>query len=89
MAPVIRQIEAARRAHSNKNPLPDGFAEGGFHPEDDPGVPLNITGLDPGLIRDLIAAIQNLNNKELDINYYSFETVKTTVDAARSRAIKP
>lgn len=84
VTPIIRQIESARRSSSNKNPLPDGFADGGYHSD----TPLNITGVDSSLIKEFISVMRDLKDKKLAINYYEFENAKKVVDTARAGASK-
>lgn len=81
----VRQIDSMGNQNT-KNPLPEGFADGGYH--SDTSTYNNMVIVDASLISELIAAIHALNNKEFDINYYKFETAKKTVDASRSGASK-
>jgi hypothetical protein len=88
-APMIRAIENSRRKRTNANPLPEGFAEGGYHAfgenVTDTGNSQMMQMLFP-LLQKLSGAIEDFNEKELEINLQEFERKKKTFDNARNLA---
>lgn len=84
VAEMIRNIEPIRQQTVSKsNPLPPGFADGGYHASG------NIfSGMDADTINSLKLAIDKLIDNGVSVNYYSFEKVKNKVDKARSYSQK-
>ncbi len=82
--PMIRKIEALRRNVSTRNPLPEGFADGGYHTGED------ISGENAiiPVLSKLIDVMQEVRDKPLELNYYTFEDAKKIVDKARDGAKK-
>ncbi|KAA6348481.1 hypothetical protein EZS27_004081 [termite gut metagenome] len=84
--PMVRQIEAIRRQRTGANPLPGGFAEGGYNGEDGQTqqqlMELSL------LIARLSGVLDRLQQNGVSVNYYEFEKAKETVEKVRAGAQK-
>lgn len=91
VVPVVRHLESIRRQTSNRNTLPEGFAEGGYHTNGDTNGESDATRLLQmmyPLLGRLSDVMEEVRDKELEINYYTFEKAKNKVDRAREGAKK-
>lgn len=79
VVPLIRRIEQVRRRRTNANPLPDGFAEGGYS-----GNSVGKLGIENILTRvaDLLDHLKN-NPIEAELNYFTFKEAEKTIDHSR------
>jgi TP901 family phage tail tape measure protein len=75
VADKVRSIERVRRLHSDENPLPAGFAEGGSNTSTSPPAPLQRRGgeygygLDEGTVRQLTEVLRRLVEGDITVNY--------------------
>jgi len=79
--PLIRELENMRNQYSSKNPLPRGFAEGGFHESGitDGSGETNIDRLEPTL-RELNSLLAFLKSNGVKVNIYEFAQAQEVVD---------
>lgn len=63
--PMVRQIEAVRTQRTNVNPLPKGFADGGFRPNDSSAYSdFNLAqGVDPAIWQRLVSVLDKIESK--------------------------
>lgn len=64
---MVRSIETTRQKRTKSNPLPVGFADGGFHGDDPDQSPLPF-GMNPGLMKRFIEVMEKLDKKEFKAN---------------------
>lgn len=91
VVPIVRHLESIRRQNSNRNPLPEGFAEGGAHTDgqlsrDNDAIQL-LQMIYP-LLGRLSDVMEEVRDKKLELNYYEFERTQDIVERARSGARK-
>lgn len=88
---IVRHLESIRRQNSNKNPLPEGFAEGGLHTDGQSSGEndtIQFLQMMYPLLNELIVVLNEVRDKEFEINYYKFERAQAIVEKARSGARK-
>ncbi|MDU1893025.1 MAG: hypothetical protein E6767_20300 [Dysgonomonas sp.] len=90
VAPVVRHLESIRQQHSNQNPLPKGFAEGGYHSNDqvDTGNAIQMTQMMYPVLVKLTTVMEEVRDKDFDINYSKWEKAHNTMQRARQGAKK-
>ncbi|HOG05935.1 MAG TPA: hypothetical protein PK978_06845 [Paludibacter sp.] len=80
VVPMVRAIESIRRKRTDKNPLPAGFAEGGYtQPDNRTG---NYVLIDEKLIVRFEKAVENFEKTKLpvEINYWEWKKVEEDMD---------
>lgn len=79
--PVVRQLEAIRRQNSNRNPLPEGYADGGYHGDGDSTRMFNLSELNL-TIKELNALIAywKANGIPANVNIYDLAKAQELVD---------
>lgn len=78
VVPLVRRIEQVRRRRTSTNPLPDGFADGGY------------TGGSSGsnfenAVRTLVEILEEMRENPLkaEINYFEFKEVEKTIEKSQ------
>lgn len=79
VVPLVRRIEQVRRRRTTVNPLPEGFAEGGYTGNDagDNSIQYTLQKLN-----DLLEYIKD-NPLEAELNYYKFEETKKRIEDSK------
>ncbi|MDD4673952.1 MAG: hypothetical protein PHI03_13560, partial [Bacteroidales bacterium] len=79
VVPLVRRIEQVRRRRTNANPLPEGFAEGGYS-----GNNIGKLGIESILSRvaDLLDYLKN-NPIEAEINYIGFKDAEKRIEQSK------
>lgn len=88
---IVRHLESIRRQDTNRNPLPEGFAEGGLHSDGQSSGDndtIQFLQMMYPVLNELIVVLSEVRDKEFEINYYKFERAQTIVERARSGARK-
>ncbi|MDR1675602.1 MAG: hypothetical protein LBR86_03940, partial [Tannerella sp.] len=67
VAEKVRAIERVRRQHSDRNPLPDGFAQGGSNTPGGSDAPFS--GLDARTAKSLLTVLTRLADGDVVVNY--------------------
>ena len=68
VADKVRAIERVRRRHTSRNPLPEGFADGGSNTPDDPPYTEPLT-LDRRMSQRLVDLLTRLADGDITVNY--------------------
>lgn len=92
-APMIRAIDNSRRQRTHKNPLPDGYAEGGYTGDENTSDSVNTVSQQnfdnmSYTLEKLNFAVTKLMDKGVWVNYYEFESAQKTVEKSRKNASK-
>ncbi len=89
VVPMVRAIESIRRKRTDKNPLPAGFAEGGYtQPDNRTG---NYVLIDEKLIVRFEKAVEKFEKTKLpvEINYWEWKKVEEDMDKINDLSKRP
>jgi len=78
-AQLVRKLENIRQQRTSSNPLPAGFADGGYDPDGGTGLSGGSGKPVSDTVEKLSKAIEAFNDKPLEINYWDFKKTEKKI----------